>query len=130
MREGFIMRWALLMYWLAGTILCAGLVPWCPAPAQQSPAKSAGGPPQTEAQRRQAKRPRPLRIQTSLEQARQTTVEFRQPVERAYKDFNDLVLQTGKFASRHAAQVNVPGTFELLCYNGLPVGPTIRVRRG
>jgi FtsP/CotA-like multicopper oxidase with cupredoxin domain/peroxiredoxin len=44
----------------------------------------------------------------------------------------ELVLTTGTFPQTATAEVDptIPRTFELLCYNGEPVGPTLRVKRG
>jgi FtsP/CotA-like multicopper oxidase with cupredoxin domain/peroxiredoxin len=93
--------------------------------AWEEPAKPKDEPPG-----RQAKRPPAARIQTNLALASQTNVEFRQPVELAYKDFNELVVQEGTFERSNAGELGLPSKFQLLCYNGQPVGPTIRVRRG
>jgi hypothetical protein len=96
-----------------------------PAKPKDVPAK-----PKDQPQGRRAKRPPAARIQTDLVRASQTNVEFRQPVEFAYKDFNELVVQAATFDVGNAGELGLPSKFELLCYNGLPVGPTIRVRRG
>ncbi|MDB5391004.1 MAG: hypothetical protein JWM11_6650 [Planctomycetaceae bacterium] len=79
---------------------------------------------------RAAKRPALAAIQSDRKLASQTKVEFRHAEELAYRDFNELVLQVGTFDSPHAAELNLPSKFQLLCYNGQPVGPTIRVKRG
>ena len=75
-------------------------------------------------------RPPTASIQTSLKLASKSEVEFRQPVEMAYREFNKLVLDVGTFDSGNAGELGLPSKFRLLCYNGQPVGPTIRVRRG
>lgn len=98
---------------------------WEPARPKDKPAK-----PKDELPGRQAKRPPVARIQTDLKLASQTKVEFRQPVELAYKDFNELVLQAKTFDVGNAAGLGLPAKFQLLCYNDQAVGPTIRVRRG
>src|SRR5712691_9254743 len=86
--------------------------------------------PSEQVQSRQAMRPPTATIQTNLGLASRTKVEFREPVELAYKDFNELVLQVGTFENANAAELRLPAKFQLLCYNDQPVGPTIRVRRG
>jgi FtsP/CotA-like multicopper oxidase with cupredoxin domain/peroxiredoxin len=63
-----------------------------------------------------------------------TTTDFRQPEalkKLAGQDLFELCLTTNKFDSPDAAQVDpsIPKIFELLCYNGQRVGPTIRVQR-
>jgi FtsP/CotA-like multicopper oxidase with cupredoxin domain/peroxiredoxin len=93
--------------------------------AREEPVK-----PNDQPRSREAKRPAAARIQTNLKLASQTKVEFRQPVELAYKDFNELVVQVNTFSSGNAAELGLPSKFQLICYNGQPVGPTIRVRRG
>jgi FtsP/CotA-like multicopper oxidase with cupredoxin domain/peroxiredoxin len=56
------------------------------------------------------------------------------PVSRAKGEpaAHELCLSTGKFNNPGVAEVDpsIPMCFELLCYNGDSVGPTIRVRRG
>jgi FtsP/CotA-like multicopper oxidase with cupredoxin domain/peroxiredoxin len=79
---------------------------------------------------RRASRPAAASVQINPELASQAAVEFKNPPELTYQDFNDLVLQPGIFATSAAAGSGLPESFELLCYNGQPVGPTIRVHRG
>jgi FtsP/CotA-like multicopper oxidase with cupredoxin domain/peroxiredoxin len=86
-------------------------------------------PPPKPTESRKLQRLAPITIQASVDEARKTTAEFREPDESAFKDFHQLRLTTGTFESENAP-VGVPGRFELVCYNGRPVGPTIRVRRG
>jgi FtsP/CotA-like multicopper oxidase with cupredoxin domain/peroxiredoxin len=74
-------------------------------------------------------------LQTSRELASKMNVPFRNPlVAQKLHGQNTFLLCLSKatFYSPLANQVdsNVPGAFELLCYNHLPVGPTIRVHRG
>ncbi len=70
------------------------------------------------------------RVQAKIEYARKSKAVFRDPEESAFKSVNDLRLTTGTFPSPHGPDVNAPASFQLLSYNGQPVGPTIRVRRG
>ncbi len=86
--------------------------------------------PKDQARARRAKRPPNARVQTTLALAKKSTAEFRQPEELAYRDFNELSIQVGNFDNPNAAELGLPAKFQLLCYNGRPVGPTIRVRRG
>jgi FtsP/CotA-like multicopper oxidase with cupredoxin domain/peroxiredoxin len=79
---------------------------------------------------RRAPRPRPASIQTNLGVASKTVATFRTPPELAYQSFNELVLETGTFKNANGVGTGLPSAFEVLCYNGQPVGPTIRVRRG
>jgi FtsP/CotA-like multicopper oxidase with cupredoxin domain/peroxiredoxin len=127
-----VMRSRALPRWLAGLAVLAALWVFGLTSAQDDPPKPQGDPakPKEAPTGRRAKRPPPTRIQTKLELASQTKVEFRQPVELAYKDFNELVVQAGTFESGHAGELGLPSKFQLLCYNDQPVGPTIRVRRG
>jgi FtsP/CotA-like multicopper oxidase with cupredoxin domain/peroxiredoxin len=76
-------------------------------------------------------------LQRRFESASNPTLKtsFRQPPElKIVKDDQryELCLTTGTFNSPDAAQVDpsIPMSFERLCYNHEPVGPTIRVRRG
>src|SRR5260370_11354090 len=100
--------------------------------AGEEPAKPKDEPPKPKhaPSTRKAKRPPTARIQKNLDLASKTKVEFRQPAELAYKDFNELVLQAGTFENANAGELGLPSKFQLLCYNDQPVGPTIRVRRG
>jgi FtsP/CotA-like multicopper oxidase with cupredoxin domain/peroxiredoxin len=106
--------------------LAAAEQPPAAAPSQPKPAAGAA----RAARPRRRARLAPIRIQADLALANQTRSEFREPGELAFKRFNDLRLTTGTFDSENAAGVGVPKRLELLCYNGRPVGPTIRVRRG
>jgi FtsP/CotA-like multicopper oxidase with cupredoxin domain/peroxiredoxin len=101
-------------------------------PAREEPAPQPPQPPQPKGALtgRAAKRPPAARVQTSLELASKTTAEFRQPPELAYQDFNELAVRVGSFDNPGAAELKLPSRFQLLCYNGESVGPTIRVRRG
>jgi FtsP/CotA-like multicopper oxidase with cupredoxin domain/peroxiredoxin len=82
------------------------------------------------AARNQGRRARAIAGQSSIVDSRKTRNPFQSPPEMDRLDFNDLKLQVGSFENRHPADVDAPDRFELLCYNGKPVGPTIRVRRG
>jgi FtsP/CotA-like multicopper oxidase with cupredoxin domain/peroxiredoxin len=79
---------------------------------------------------RVARRPKAARVQTNLDLAKKSQNEFREPSELTFQNFNELTLRVGTFDDPNAAQLSLPSRFQLLCYNGLRVGPTIRVRRG
>ncbi len=73
----------------------------------------------------------------SLENAKNSNMPFEKPEDLdASKGTIELKLTTGRFKSRDASAVipladgPMPEKFELLCYNGKRVGPTIRVKRG
>lgn len=78
---------------------------------------------------RRAPHPKAAAIQTDFSLASATMVDFKVASELRYKPFNELVLQTGTFPNGNAVS-GLPDAFELLCYNGESVGPTIRLRRG
>jgi FtsP/CotA-like multicopper oxidase with cupredoxin domain/peroxiredoxin len=69
-------------------------------------------------------------VQSKIEYARKSQAPFRDAEESAFKSVTDLRLTTGTFPSPHAPEVGAPPSFQVLCYNGQSVGPTIRVRRG
>jgi FtsP/CotA-like multicopper oxidase with cupredoxin domain len=62
--------------------------------------------------------------------ARKAAGDFKNPEELPLKNVYDLRLTTAEVKMTHGAEVGVPARFRLLSYNGLPCGPTIRVRRG
>jgi hypothetical protein len=68
---------------LGGLLVLATLGVFGSILAQEQPPKSKAA-----SQARQAKRPLAARIQTNLELASKTKVEFRQPPELTYQDFN------------------------------------------
>jgi FtsP/CotA-like multicopper oxidase with cupredoxin domain/peroxiredoxin len=120
------MRLAKWKCWLPGVISCVLTVPLAAtlASAQQPLSKDKGA----EIKTRQ--RLPPIPSQAHLGFARRSPNQFRDPIEWAFRPVNELRLTSGTFTSRHASDVAAPEKFELLCYNGQPVGPTIRVRRG
>jgi len=126
------MRPKLLLPCLAGSAVIALSAVLGLSPAQQEPARpNAAEPPSAKGDKPQpAKRVAPVPMQAELRYAQTSTNEFKNPEESAYKDFHQLRLTTETFLSPHAKEVQAPDKFELLCYNGRPVGPTIRVRRG
>jgi FtsP/CotA-like multicopper oxidase with cupredoxin domain len=125
------MRSMLLLWCLGGSAAIALLVVLGLSPAQQQSAqtKAAESPSATGNEPRQTKSV-PVPVQAELRWAQASKSEFKNPPESASKDFHQLRLTTGTFLSPHANEVQAPDKFELLCYNGQPVGPTIRVRRG
>jgi hypothetical protein len=76
------------------------------------------------------RRARAATVQANIRESRRASADFRNPDELKHRSFNNLTLTTGTFPNVHPADVTAPAAFELLCYNGKPVGPTIRVRRG
>lgn len=86
--------------------------------------------PESASSGRKAKRPPTARMQMDFATAAKTKIEFRQPAELAYQDFNELVLGAKTFPNGNAGPTGLPSQFQLLCYNDQPVGPTIRVHRG
>src|SRR5262245_11748733 len=97
--------------WVAGAVALAVVGGVGSTLAWDEPAKPKDEPPG-----RQAKRPPTARIQTNLDLASKTKVEFRQPAELAFQDFNELVLQVGTFESMNAEELELPSKFQLLCY--------------
>jgi FtsP/CotA-like multicopper oxidase with cupredoxin domain/peroxiredoxin len=83
------------------------------------------------------KRPARIAIQSSIESASKTQSTFSNPdPAKTVKGCFELNLGTQQFPGPVPAFPIVTGTpvtptvFELLCYNGKPVGPTITVKRG
>jgi FtsP/CotA-like multicopper oxidase with cupredoxin domain/peroxiredoxin len=120
------MRLAKWKCWLSAVISCVLTVSLAAtlASAQQPLSKGKG------AENKTRKRLATIPSQAHLGFARRSSNLFRDPIEWAFRPVNELRLTIGTFTSRHAPDVAAPETFELLCYNGQPVGPTIRVRRG
>ena len=67
--------------------------------------------------------------QTDFELAKKSKCIFSNPSEHR-GDVLELRLTTGRFTDPDGPDVGAPVDFQLLCYNKLRVGPTIRVRRG
>src|SRR5580700_11474653 len=109
---GVIRRSRALNCRLAALIILALLNFLDPAFADEDPPKQIAEP-----AGRTGRRPPTARIQTDLGLASLTSTEFRDPVELAYRDFNELVLQVGTFENVNAAQLQLPTRFQLLCYN-------------
>jgi FtsP/CotA-like multicopper oxidase with cupredoxin domain/peroxiredoxin len=73
------------------------------------------------------RRPPPIAIQSDFRLARLSKNAFRLPKEApVVKNCHQLVLGVGQFPNAQGA----PSQFQLLCYNGEPVGPTFTVKRG
>jgi hypothetical protein len=72
-------------------------------------------------------------LQLDLAKVKRINIPFQNPPDaQEINGHYDLNLTTGKFQNPGIAGIDptVPDWFELLCYNGSPVGPTIRVKRG
>jgi FtsP/CotA-like multicopper oxidase with cupredoxin domain/peroxiredoxin len=72
-------------------------------------------------------------LQSKPKLALQITTPFNNPPEsKAINGVHHLTLGVHRFDQTQADHVDktIPKQFDLLCYNGSPVGPTIRVRRG
>jgi FtsP/CotA-like multicopper oxidase with cupredoxin domain len=116
---GTLKPWLLTAVWCAFvTFLSATRLP-----GQQLP-KDKGN------EKKPAKRLAPIPSQANIQAATRSNNKFHAPTEWAFQPLNELHLSTGTFTSPRAAGVAAPERFELLCYNGQSVGPTIRVRRG
>lgn len=81
-----------------------------------------------------AKRLPSVALQSEFAKAKKWSLPFAQPNELSTDPASgcyELVVTTNKFTSPDAGEVDpaIPKTFERLCYNGLPVGPTIRLHR-
>ena len=84
-----------------------------------------------------AARRRPHSYFQQYENAKRSNTPFVTPEELKPEDGRfELTLTRNRFRNRHVGDVTtgidgpIPETFELLCYNGKRVGPTIRVKRG
>jgi FtsP/CotA-like multicopper oxidase with cupredoxin domain/peroxiredoxin len=73
------------------------------------------------------KRPAPIPVQSKLSLSRRSRNAYQNPQKGALvRNCFELSLGTNTFANA----AGPPDAFELLCYNGQPVGPTITVKRG
>jgi FtsP/CotA-like multicopper oxidase with cupredoxin domain/peroxiredoxin len=99
--------------------------------AQEATQKSSAGD--------RAIRRKPHSYFQSFENAKRSNTSFEVPDELIPdRGQFELTLTRNRFRSRHAGDVlevigidgQIPETFEVLCYNGKRVGPTIRVKRG
>src|SRR4051812_2822465 len=126
-RARSIARYSRCSVWvLSAAALCAGRLALAEDPNPTAPQAQAPNVDAANAYRsRRASRPKAALIQTDVVTASKTEVKFQKAPELAYQSFNDLVVQTGTFANGNANGKELPGSFELLCYNGQPVGPTI-----
>ena len=87
---------------------------------------------QDKPRRSKPKRGQPVLLQRNFTLARQSNNTFREPEEEVYGGQHDLHLAPVTLTIPGGAndQKGGPQDFQLLTYNGRPIGPTIRVRRG
>jgi FtsP/CotA-like multicopper oxidase with cupredoxin domain/peroxiredoxin len=69
-------------------------------------------------------------LNRDLTAAKMSNNTFREPEEEVYGTLHDLHVAPARLTIQGAAINGGPQEFELLTYNGRPVGPTIRIRRG